>query len=173
MPRNSLKRYLPSPAEIREYRALQPIAHLFADGEIWHFNRRAASGAVFIGLFCAFLPIPMQMLLAAILAVAFRYNLPISVVLVWITNPLTIPPIFYFAYRLGAWLLDIQIQTQGIRFELDWLLDNLRLIGVPLLFGSLVCAWISGVTGFVITRILWRLRVVRRWRRRRGNRQRL
>ena len=114
MPKPSLFRYLPTPAELRENRLLQPVAHLLNNPELWHLNRRSAAGAVFIGLFCAWLPIPSQMVLAALLAIGFRCNLPISVALVWITNPLTIPPMFYFAYRLGAWLLDMQTSVGAI-----------------------------------------------------------
>jgi len=168
MLKKRLQRYLPSPAQIRDIRALKPVAHLLSRSEIWHLNRRSAAGAVFIGLFCAFLPIPMQMIVAAALAIGARCNLPISVALVWITNPLTVPPIFYFAYRLGAWLLDMQITVDEIDLNFSWLWANLVTIGYPLVFGSLVCGWVSGVTGFVVTRVLWRRQVVRRWQARRA-----
>ena len=112
MPKDTLRRYLPTPARIREYRVLRPVRHWLQNPEIWHLHRRSVSGATFIGLFCAFMPVPSQMLLAAVLAVASRCNLPLAVAWVWITNPLTIPPIFYFSYRLGAWLLDRDHRTE-------------------------------------------------------------
>jgi uncharacterized protein (DUF2062 family) len=49
-----------------------------------------------VGLFCAFIPVPFQMLLAAPSAIIFSANLPVSIALVWITNPITMPPIFFF-----------------------------------------------------------------------------
>lgn len=168
MPRTRLKRYLPSPHQVRENPALRPVAHLLRGSEIWHLNRRSAAGAVFIGLFCAFLPIPLQMVIAAVLAIITRCNLPISVVLVWISNPITIPPIFYFTYRLGAWLLDMQIAVDSIEMSFTWVWQNLGTIGFPLLIGSLICGWVAGVTGFVLTRVLWRLHVLQRWQARRA-----
>ncbi len=171
MPKDILRRYLPEPSEIRENRLLKPVAHLLERTDVWHLNRRSVSSAVFVGLFCAFLPIPSQMIVAAVIALAFRCNIAIAVGLVWITNPLTIPPMFYFAYRLGAWLLDMQISVSEIDISMAWIWDNLGNIGYPLLFGSLVCAWVSGVTGFVVTRVLWRLHVISRWRARRARRR--
>ena len=131
----------------------------------------APSPTVFIGLFCAFLPIPFQMLVAGALAIVSRCNLPLSVALVWITNPITIPPMFYFSYRLGAWLLDMQLEVDTVVISWAWLGENLGRIGYPLLFGSLVCGWVSGVTGMVVVRLLWRLHVIRRWRARRERRK--
>ena len=170
MPKHRLQRYLPKPSELSKNRLLRPVAHLLHNPELWHMNRRAVSGAVFIGLFCAFVPLPLQMALAAILAISFRCNLPISVAIVWITNPLTIPPMFYFAYQLGAWLLDMQLSEETIEISLSWLWQNLATIGYPLLFGSFVCGWVSGVSGFVVTRVLWRMHVITRWRQRREKR---
>ena len=65
MRKTKLKRYLPSPQDVRTNKALRPVEHLLARSEIWHLNRRSAAGAVFIGLFCAFIPLPMQMIMAA------------------------------------------------------------------------------------------------------------
>ena len=167
MPKRFLKRYLPTAKDVRENPALRPVAHLLHGGEIFHLNRRSTAGAVFIGLFCAFLPLPMQMVVAALLAIAARCNLPIAVALVWITNPLTIGPMFYFAYRLGAWLLGMEITVENIELSFSWFFDNLGTIGYPLLFGSFVCGWVSGVTGFIVVRVMWRLHVIKRWRARR------
>jgi uncharacterized protein len=166
MPKKFLQRYLPARDRISEHRALRPVSHWLRSPEIWHLHRRSVSGAAFIGLFVAFLPIPFQMLLAALLAIVSRCNLPLSVALCWITNPLTIPPMFYFAYRLGAWLLGVDVEITGIRLNLSWLWENASRIGYPLLFGSLVCGWVAGVSGFVVVRVMWRFHVISRWRER-------
>ncbi len=170
MPRKLLRRYLPSPASLRKSRALRPVSGWLQDPAIWHLHRRSVSGACFIGLFCMFLPIPFQMLIAAALAIVSRRNLPISVALVWISNPVTIPPMFYFAYKLGAWLLDMQIETSSIELSWPWLSANLSQIGIPLVFGSLVCGWVCGISAFVLVRVSWRLHVIQRLKDRRDAR---
>ena len=78
---------------------------------------------------------------------------------------------FYFAYRLGAWLLDMRLETDAVPMDLDWWIANLDNIGVPMLFGALLCGWVAGVTGFVVVRVLWRFHVIRRWKERRARRR--
>ncbi|NKB97958.1 MAG: DUF2062 domain-containing protein [Pseudomonadales bacterium] len=171
MPEKRFLKYLPTRRELLQSRPLRPISHLLQMEEIWHMNRRSVSGAFFIGLFAAFLPLPGQMIIAAVLAIATRCNLPISVGLVWLTNPVTIPPMFYFTYRLGAWLLNMELETESIDLSVQWLWDNFGQIGWPLLFGSVVSGWVVGVTGFVVTRVLWRFQIISRWRERRERRR--
>lgn len=171
MPKELLRRHLPNADEIRANPALRPLRLFLHRSEIWRLNRRTAAGAAFIGLFCAFLPIPLQMLPAAALVLLFRCNLPIAIVLVWISNPVTIAPMFYFTYRLGAWLLDMRIEVDAIDLSLGWIWANLARIGYPLIFGSLICGWVAGVTGFVVVRVLWRLHIIRSWRTRRAARR--
>ena len=125
-----------------------------------------------MGLFSAFLPVPSQMVAAAIFAVYAKVNLPISIALVWITNPITIPPMFYFCYRLGAWLLNRDLKIDAIRLEWAWVEEVYRSVAFadvfyPLLFGCLVSGWVAGVLGFILVRIAWRAQVVRRWEERR------
>ena len=163
-----MKQYLPTKETIRAQKSLGPVRDLLLEPELWHFHRRAVSGAVFIGLFCAFLPVPMQMGLAGLLAVFTRCNVPISVALVWITNPFTFAPIFFFAYKLGAWLLDMEVAKIEWEFSLSWFWSTMAAIGAPLLLGSVICGWVSGLTGVVLSRWLWRRHVVRRWQRRRA-----
>ncbi len=144
MPRHFLRRYLPSNSSLREHSALQPLGTLLQNPQIWHLHRRSVSGAFFIGLFCAFLPVPFQMLIAATLAVFTRCNLPISVALVWVTNPVTFAPMFYFAYKLGAWLLGAVPTATSEHMDWSWLSSQASQIWKPLLLGSLVCGWFLG-----------------------------
>ena len=171
MPDPWFKRYLPSPQDIHGSSALKPFRHYLQRPELWHMHRRSVAGAAFIGLFCAFIPVPAQMFIAAALAIVSRCNLPLAVALVWITNPLTIGPMFFFAYKLGAWLLDRRLEIETIELSWSWLGENLNAIGYPLLFGSLVCGWVSGVSAFVIVRVVWRFRVISQWRVRRAERR--
>lgn len=167
MLKDRLLKFLPKPERLRENRALKPVAHLLQRKELWQVNRRSVSNAVFVGLFCAFIPVPSQMLLAAIISVFMRANLPISVALVWITNPITIAPMFYFSYRLGAWLLGTTATSLEGSFTLSWLFENLAAISGPLLLGSVLCGWVLGTTGYIAARIIWRSKVMEKWRQRR------
>jgi hypothetical protein len=66
---------------------------------------RIALGAA-IGVFVAFTPtIGVQMLLIFFLTSLFRANAAAGVPMAWLTNPATIPPVFYWNYRVGCLLL--------------------------------------------------------------------
>ena len=165
--RDRLRRLIPSRNKLHDLSALRPVAHLLNRPEVWHLNRRGVSGAAFVGLFSAFIPVPSQMLLAAIIAIYVRVNLPISVALVWITNPITIPPMIYGSYRVGAWVLGTDVTELEVELSLDWVLANFVAIGKPLFVGSVICGLIAGSIGFTASHFIWRNRVIRQWRKRR------
>ena len=171
MPKKWLSRHLPDSQTFGTSGPLKPVGKYLREPELWHLHRRSVSGAAFIGFFCAFMPIPFQSLLAALLAIATRCNLPIAAGLVWITNPITIPPMFYFAYRLGAWLLGTDVEIAAINLSWEWLSGQFSVIARPLIVGSLVCGWVTGITAYIAVRVLWRLHVLQRWQDRRDRRQ--
>ncbi len=140
---------------------LQGFGKRLQDPNLWHLNRRSVSGAVAVGLFCALLPVPGQMFLAAALAIWARVNLPVSVVLIFATNPLTMPPVFYGTYKLGAWIMDLPPKQIDFELSIDWLI-SMQHIWKPLFLGSLVAAVIVAALGFVLTRLIWRLHIINR-----------
>ena len=168
MPKEFIKRYLPDPHKVRNHKHLRFFGQLLHDPNLWHLNRRSVPGAFSVGLFAAFVPVPFQMVLGAAGAIIWRVNLPISVGLVWLTNPITMPPVFYFAYLVGTWILGTPIH-EGITFEvsLHWLMEELTVIWQPFFLGCFVLGVASAVLGNVIIRLLWRLRVVHYLKRRR------
>ena len=164
MPRRFIKRYMPDEKTIREHPSLGRLGSALHNPNLWHLNRTSVSLAFLVGIFCAFLPIPMQMMVAAFLAIVLHSNLPISVGLVWITNPLTMPPIFYFTYRVGNWLLGSAGQDIEFTLTLEWITRELSRIWWPLLFGSLVCGVVFSVMSYLSVRWLWAWHVGKNWR---------
>ncbi|MEH6582850.1 MAG: DUF2062 domain-containing protein [Halioglobus sp.] len=167
MPKSTLKQLAPSPAKLREFRILGIFGEWIYEPNLWHVNRYSASMAFFVGLFVAFMPIPGQMILAALLAVTLRCNLPLSVGLVWITNPLTMPAIFYLAYSVGALLIHEPMQPLEFELSISWLQESIGAIWKPLLLGCGLCGLFFGSVGFFVISMMWRWRVVSRWRSRR------
>lgn len=170
MPKKFFQRLIPEHRVIKEHKYLQFLGEHLHNPNLWHLNRRSAALAVAVGFFCMYLPIPGQMIVAAFLAFLIGANLPLSVVLVWITNPLTMPPMFYAAYKMGVWILGAPKQVeQNIDpeiFTLGKALHNLGDIWWPLLLGSLIFGTLLSVVGYVGVRILWRWMMIQRWRKR-------
>ncbi|AQA18763.1 ATP-binding protein [Halioglobus japonicus] len=171
MPKDTLKSITPSPERIRSIKSLRVLGDWVYATNLWHINRYSSAMAFFVGLFVAFMPVPGQMLIAACLAVLLRCNLPLSVGLVWITNPVTMPAIFYLAYKVGAMIIDVPMQP--IEFELSfyWLSTSTRAIWLPFLTGCFICGLFFGSVGYFVISILWRMRVARMWRERKKRRQ--
>jgi len=170
MPKQLIKRLMPKHEALCSHPLLRCFGTLLHDPNLWHFNRRSAAGAFAVGLFMAWVPIPFQMVLAAAAAVILRVNLPIAVALVWITNPVTIPPLFYFAYLVGSWLLGLPPQPAAADLSLQWLLDEVAAGWLPLLVGCFTLALGSAIAGFLLIRLLWRLQIIHQWQRRRAHR---
>jgi uncharacterized protein (DUF2062 family) len=160
------KQSLPPVAQIKSHPRLQFLGTLLHDPNLWHFNRRSLSGATAVGLFCAFIPMPMQMLSAAILAICFRVNLVLASSLVWITNPITIPAFFYICYKVGSFLLGMPDQRLEFQFSQEWFLEILGTFWQPLLLGCLVMGTLSAITGYLLVNAIWRLHVGHVWQNR-------
>ncbi len=144
-------------------KALRVLGDWIYDGNLWHINRYSASMAFFVGLFVAFVPTPGQTVMAAILAVLLRCNLPLSVGLVFLTNPITMPPVFYMAYKIGALIIDVPVSNMDFEISAHWLQNSLGAIWQPFLLGCLICGLFFGSLGYVIINQLWRWRVARQW----------
>lgn len=160
-----LNRYLPDHQRMRENKYLRLFGERLHEPGLWHLNRRTAAGAVGLGLFIAFVPVPIHTWMAIFGAIWLRVNLPLTVLTIFITNPVTIPPFFYFSYKVGAWLLSAPPNEFSVEFSLDWLLNEAGDIWAPLLVGSLAVGVLLGTAGYAAVRSLWRLAVLRKRRR--------
>ena len=169
--RRRLRKYLPLPEEVLAQRWAAPFRHWLGHPNLWHLNRRSVPGAVAIGLFCGLIPGPVQMLAALLLAIPFRSNIPLAMVMTWYTNPLTIVPIYVVAYEYGRLLLgEGDLAVLPTLPEWEWSLHAVwhwtLSLGKPLVIGLVALAFTLALLGYVVTAALWRYHVVAAWRRR-------
>ena len=145
-----LHKFIPDHNVIKQHKNLQFLGDKLHDPNLWHLNRRSVAMAFAVGLFGAWIPTPGQMAIAAIGAFYFRANLPISVGLVWLTNPVTMPPLFYFAYQVGLSVLNLPAAS----FSLDAILSGEILL--PFLTGCLIMGIICAAAGYFGINYFWR-----------------
>jgi len=170
MAKKLLKRFLPDHRVVREHKLLRGFGGFLHNPNLWHLNRRSVPKAFAIGLFMAFVPVPFQMWLSAGAAIIFEANLPISVALVWLTNPLTMPPMFYFAYVVGNWILDEPARAFAFELTWDWLINQMSDIWEPFLLGCFVLGIISAILGYILIKLFWVIQVRKDWQIRRQKR---
>ncbi len=172
MPRKFFKRILPSAATIKENRYLKVLGTAIHNPDLWHLNKHSVAGAFFIGIFCAFLPIPFQTVLAGFLAIFFKRNLPLSIGLVFITNPVTMPAIFYFNYLVGSLFFSDSVPINYSMIDDIWvfLTENFKRVGRPLIVGSILCGFFAGMASYLIIHTIWIWQVKSNWTKRRQER---
>lgn len=158
---------MPDKNKLSQYKTLKVFGKFIQDPNLWHLNRYSIARAFSVGLFFAWCPVPFQMLLAALGAILFNCNLPLSIALVWITNPITMPPLYFFAYKVGGWVMGTKLQVFKFQFSVDWLMS----IGKPFLLGCLIMGIISAVLGNIIIRILWSYSIRKSWKNRKLRRR--
>ncbi len=161
--RKLLKQHLPNKEKLQAHGSLNFLSEHLHDPNLWHIHRRSSAGGAAIGAFCAFIPLPVQMLTSAILAILLRMNLPIAVVFSLISNPITIPPMFYAAHKLGAWLMGLEHTSVEFQFSWNWFITTFVDIWQPLLLGCLILATLSASLTYMLVRLVWRLTSVNKW----------
>ena len=122
--------------------------------EYLSINRKSISLGIFIGIFWGFIPMPMQMLAVLAMTPLFKFNVPIAITLVWLSNPLTMPFMYYMEYQTGNFILGKE-ELVGAELTLDWFSKNWDEIILPLYVGTIPYSLgISSISYLIINR-LW------------------
>ena len=158
--KSTLKKYSPK----RENINLGWLNKHLTDPELWKWNKKSIAKAFAIGLFCAFLPVPIHMLLAGILAVAFSANIMLSLLIVWVNNPITIVPIIYFTYKLGASIIGMEIDPE-FEFSFGYLMDNFWSATLALWIGGLITSILMATLGYFSIISIYKFRALKRIKR--------
>lgn len=163
----TLKKYLPRRDSLEQEGKLRWLGKHLYHPELWQFHCHAVAKGTAFGLLAAFIPLPGQTVAAALLAYLGRANLPISIVLTWVSNPFTFVPINYGIYKVGKWLTGDTLPYYPLT-EFDWqdtsiseaavhIWHWLSSFGKPFLVGSIVVASTFAVIGYLLVQSIWKL----------------
>lgn len=182
MPRKFFRRFLPSHESVAKNRHVARLGPWLQHHNLWHLHRRSVAGGVAAGLFAGLIPgsNPVQFTAAALLAIAGRVNLPIAVLVTLYSNPFTVVPLYYLAFRLGQLLMlqnggglpPLALHLEGKGFG-EWLpaaIHWLASVGKPLVVGLPALALLLAVTGYFAVDWAWRVSVRCAWQARRRRR---
>jgi uncharacterized protein (DUF2062 family) len=166
-------RHVPTRETIHRYRVLRPFSKHLTHSSLWRMNRRSVPRGVAIGLFVAVIIPVMHTAIAALLAIPARANVAVAALFTLVVNPLTIPPLYYAAYRIGSWELHhdstLVNAAAAERFsgELSRMLFWIHQASGSIALGVLTIAAAAAVTGYFVSVLVWRFWAGSRWRQRR------
>ena len=172
-----LTRHIPTRDNIHRYRLLRPFAPHLSKPELWRLTRRSVPRAVALGLFVGVIIPVMHTAIAAVLAIPLRANVAITAAFTLVVNPLTIPAIYYAAYRVGSWELhhdsSLVNPAAAERFssELSRILFWIHQASGDIALGVLTIAFASAIIGYFGSSLAWRGWLGSRWRQRRQARR--
>lgn len=122
--------------------------------EYLSINRKSVSKGIFVGLFWGFIPMPMQMLAVLATTPFIKFNVPIAISMVWLSNPVTMPPMYYMEYLTGNFILGRE-GLENVQMTVEWFKDNLGNIFVPLYVGTAFYSIVVSGIVYVIINRLW------------------
>jgi len=174
---NWLRSHIPTRETIHRYRLLRPFARHLSRPELWRMTRRSVPRAVALGLGIGVIIPIMHVVIAALLAIPTRANVAIAAAFTLVVNPLTIPAMYYAAYRLGSWELhhDSNLVNPAtaarVSGELSRFLFWIHEASGPIAVGILTIALAAAVFGYLAAALVWRWWIDSKWRARRQTRQ--
>jgi len=117
-------------------------------------NRKSVTKALAIGLFIAMIPMPLQMAAVLLFIPFMKFNVPFAISLVWITNPFTMPFIYFIEYKTGSFLL-MSEGIENIAMTMQWFKTHFDDILVPLYVGALFYSTLFASIAYYGVNLLW------------------
>ncbi len=168
------QRNLPTRESFERIGWLRPVAHRVLMPQLWRFHRRSVPRGVALGVLVGVLVPVGQIVVASLLALPARANVPVAALTTFITNPFTTPPIWVAAYWLGEWMLRVDALTTTrpldahVRSQAGTWLQWFLSVGSSTAIGLLVIAVVGAAIGYLLASFGWRWWTARKWRTRHG-----
>jgi uncharacterized protein (DUF2062 family) len=150
---------------------LRPLRHRLRKEGLWSFEHHSVAKGAAIGVFFAILFPVAHVLFAIVTSIALRANVVVAVLTTFISNPVTMPIIYYSAYRIGSLVIrpdksDASVEVLesaqeaaqagfALRERIPALVDWMSSVGAPTAVGILTLACVGAVTVYALVFAIW------------------
>ncbi len=145
---------------IKNTRLFRIWGHKLFESVLWRIDKKGIAGGLSLGLFVAFMPtVGFQMIIATFGAIYFKVNLPVALLVCWITNPVTAIPIYTSEWRLGRYILEdfTPLKEAFDLYNIEGRSVKMILNGIYLWTGAIVFSSTSAIAANILTRSIWNL----------------
>jgi uncharacterized protein len=164
------KRLLLNWTRLRRGQLLRPLRHRLRDKRLWSFERHSVAKGAALGVFFAILFPFAHVLLASVAAIALRANVVVAALTTFISNPLTLPILYYAAYHVGTFITEAAEGTpvealasaeQAAEAALDlhswipFLIDWLSSVGAATAIGIVALACVTPMIVYMLVVGVW------------------
>lgn len=169
---DTIRRNMPRREDLESNRLMRPVAHLLLRPALWRFTRRSVPRAIGLGVFVGILVmIPfVQPVSAALIAIPFRANVPLTAGTTLLSNPVTTPLLIVAALWVASALFGYQANPRAVLQMIErgaelaewkaWLLSD---AGPALMLGLLVISTVAGAIGYGVSTFVWRFWIAHKW----------
>lgn len=168
MPRGLFRKITPRRETVHNHWALKPFTGFLGDPRLWSLQRRTVTPAFGAGLAICFIPLPIHIPLAVMVAIFCRIHIPTIMVSLLLVNPLTVVPVYFLAYKVGVLVTGAPEGGFSFQMSWDWVQNGLGPMWKPFLIGCGVTGALLGLLGYALLDITWRYSVRKRYRERAG-----
>jgi uncharacterized protein (DUF2062 family) len=158
-----LKRQLPDKNSITNDGHLSRFGSIVHNPKLWSFSRASVARGLAIGVFAAFIPLPIQTIVAVALSILCMGNIPLAIAATWISNPITFIPFNILIYETGHLILreNNQSFSPPVDLTINWhdlygtAVHWVQSLGKPFLVGVPVVAILGGLLAYLCVDIAW------------------
>lgn len=154
-------RFLKHPRKLRDRPIMRWFARHFLDKRVWRPTQHTLSGGMAVGMFITLQLLPIQMPTATILAAIFRVNIPIAIIMCWVSNPVTMAVLVPLEYKVGKWALALMTKVPSTPFPTKFPNDMaemwlaLREHAPVMLFGGVLMGAVLAPLSYVLSYAVW------------------
>jgi uncharacterized protein (DUF2062 family) len=129
-------------------------ARLF-DRPLWKPCRHTVASGISIGVFFSMMPMPMQMVASALVAMRLRVNIPFAMLACWVSNPLTEPFIRIWQEKFGGWLREsVGMPIPPMLQNVKWTFANITFDLGNFVLGFLASGLLLGLIAYPLVQLV-------------------
>lgn len=154
-------RFFKHPRKLKTRPFMRWFARHFLDKRVWKPTQHTFAGGMSIGMFITLQLLPIQMPAATILAAVFRVNIPIAIIMCWVSNPVTMAVLVPLEYKVGKWALALITKVPSTPFPARFPDDMaemwiaLREHAPVMLFGGVLMGAVLAPLSYVVSYATW------------------